>query len=134
MQYNNLKAHIKDKVGQNKHYNAIPKMKLPQKEQTHSTVKSLMKGVKRDSGVYRKIIARSHKPTDIHIPSKWRAKLADNLITRTQLKQARINLHTKFIGSNVADILTRLKLGKTLFGTQLYKCGITNTPFCKTCI
>merc|ERR1712240_366252 len=46
MQYTNLKAHIKTKVGPNKHYDAIPKMKLPQKEHTHSTVKSLMKSVK----------------------------------------------------------------------------------------
>ena len=134
MQYNNLKAHIRSKVGQNKTYDAIPKLNLPQKLHTHSTVISLMKNTTQGSGCYRKIVARSHKSPDIHNPSKWRSKLGDNQITSLQIKQSRKNLHTKYLGSDVADILTRLKLGKTLFGTQLHKCGITDTPNCNTCL
>ena len=34
----------------------------------------------------------------------------------------------------MADVLSRLKLGKTLFGNQLCKIGITDTPFCHTCL
>ena len=86
------------------------------------------------SGTYRKIISKAHKISDVHNPSKWRAKLGDSQISRSQLKQARINLHSKYLGSDTADILTRLKLGKTLFGTQLYRCGITDTPYCNTCL
>ena len=134
MQYNNLKAHIRNKVGQNKAYDAIPMLNTPQKPHTHSTIFSLMKHIKQGSGRYRKIIARSHKFPDIHNPSKWRSKLGDNQITNEQIKQARINLQSKYLGSDVADILTRLKLGKTLFGTQLHKCGITDTPYCNTCL
>ena len=49
MQYNNLKAHIRNKVGQNKTYDAIPKFNLPQKPHTHSTVSSLMKNATQGS-------------------------------------------------------------------------------------
>ena len=31
MQYSNLKAHIRSKIGHNKHYDAIPSMNMPQK-------------------------------------------------------------------------------------------------------
>ena len=134
MQYTNLKAHIKNKVGHNKVYDAIPKLKLPQKKHTHSTIKSLMQNTAHGSGHYRKIIARSHKYVDIHNPSNWKTKICDNQVTRTQLKQAKINLHSKYLGSDIADTLTRLKLSKTLFGTQLQKCGLADHPYCKTCI
>ena len=33
----------------------------------------------------------------------------------------------------MADVLSRLKLGKTLFGNQLFKIGLTDTPNCSTC-
>ena len=33
----------------------------------------------------------------------------------------------------MADVLSRLKLGKTLFGNQLFKIGITDTPNCTSC-
>ena len=33
----------------------------------------------------------------------------------------------------MADILSRFKLGKTLFKNQLFHIGITDTPFCNTC-
>ena len=86
------------------------------------------------SGTYRKIISKSHKISDVHNPSKWKAKLGDYQVSTSQLKQARINLHSKYLGSDAADILTRFKLGKTLFGTQLFRCGISDTPFCNTCL
>ena len=35
--------------------------------------------------------------------------------------------------SDTADTLSRLKLGKTLFGNQLFKIGFTDTPSCTTC-
>ena len=134
MQYINLRAHIKNKVGPNKTYDAIPKLKLPQKIHTHSTIKSLMINTKQGSGSYRKILIRSNKSNDIHNPANWKTKLADNLVTRTQLKQSKINLHSKYLECDIADTLTRLKLGKTLFGTQLYKCGLSEHPYCKTCL
>ena len=114
-------------------YDAIPKLSLPQKKYTHSTIGSLMLSTKKGSGTYRKIISRSHKSTDVHNPSKWKAKLNDNLVTRSQVKQSIINLQSKYICSDTADTLSRLKLGKTLFGNQLFKIGITDTPSCTTC-
>ena len=93
-----------------------------------------MEFTKQGSGNYRKIISRSHTLTDIHTPSRWKSKLRDDQITRSQVKQAKINLHTIYLGSDTADILTRLKLGKTLFGTQLEKCGILDNPYCATCL
>ena len=129
MQYNNLRAHIKHRVGPNKFYDAIPKLKLPQKEHTHCTIKSLMTNTTQGSGTYRKIIAKSHKISDVHNPSKWRAKLGNNQVSSSLLKQSRINLHSKYLSSDTADVLTRLKLGKTLFGTQLYRSGISDSPF-----
>ena len=36
MQYNNLRAHINHRVGPNKFYDAIPKLKLPKKKHTHT--------------------------------------------------------------------------------------------------
>ena len=44
-----------------------------------------------------------------------------------------LNLQSNYICSETADILSRLKLGKTLFGNQLFKIGITDTPSCTTC-
>ena len=58
MQYKNLEAHIKSKVGINKKYDAIPKLNLPQKKHTHSTIGTLMSSIKKGSGTYRKIISR----------------------------------------------------------------------------
>ena len=68
MQYKNLEFHIKSKIGLNKLYDAIPKLNLPQKKHTHSTIGSLMKNTNKGSGKYRKIISRSQKYTDIHNP------------------------------------------------------------------
>ena len=133
MQYKSLEFHIKSKIGLNKHYDAIPKLNLPQKRHTHSTIGSLFKNIKKGSGVYRKIISRSNKNTDIHNPYKWKAKINDNLITRTHVKQSIINLQSKYLSSDIADVLSRLKLGKTLFGNQLCRIGITDTPYCNTC-
>ena len=45
-----------------------------------------------------------------------------------------MRLHSKYLSSDAADILARFKLGKTLFGTQLFKCGISDNPYCATCI
>ena len=134
LQYGNLRAHIKNKIGLHKFYDAIPKLKLPQKQHTHISIESLMSSIKQGSASYRKIIARSHTRSDLHNPSKWRLKLNDNQITRAQLKQSKINLHSKYLSSDVSDTLTRFKLGKTLFGNQLYKCELSDHPFCKTCL
>ena len=134
MQYNNLAYHIKSKIGANKMYDSIPTLILPQKKHTHSTIGSLMSSIKKGSGTYRKIISKSHKKIDVHNPSKWKAKLNDDLVTRGQIKQSMINLQSKYICSDTADTLSRLKLGKTLFGNQLFRIGITDTPSCTTCL
>ena len=86
------------------------------------------------SGSYRKIISRAHKISDIHNPSKWRLKLHSSHVSRSQIKDSRSRLHSKYLSSDTADVLARLKLGKTLFGTQLFKCGISDTPYCYTCV
>ena len=86
MQYKNLQFHIKCKIGLNKMYDAIPKLNLPQKLHTHSTIGSLMTSIKKGSGQYRKIIARAHKQTDVHNPTNWKAKISDNLVTRSHVK------------------------------------------------
>ena len=93
-----------------------------------------MSNIKQGSASYRKIIARSHTRSDLHNPSKWRSKLNDNRISRAQLKQSKVNLHSKYLSSDIADTLTRFKLGKTLFGNQLYKCELSDSPYCKTCL
>ena len=134
MQYKNLEFHIKSKIGLNKLYDAIPKLNLPQKKHTHSTIGSLMKSTNKGSGKYRKIISRSHKYTDIHNPHRWNTKINDNMVTRSHVKQSMINLQSKYLSSEIADVLSRLKLGKTLFGNQLCKIGITDTSFCQTCL
>ena len=134
MQYNNLKYHIKSKIGANKSYDAIPKLNLPQKPFTHCTIGSLMKHTSKGSGTYRKIIGRSHKQTDVHNPAKWKAKLGDHLVTRDHVKQSRLNLQSIYISSDTADILSRLKLGKTLFKNQLFKIGLTDSSSCVTCL
>ena len=106
---------------------------MPQRKHTHSTINSLMTSIKKGSGTYRKIISRSQKQSDVHNPSRWRVKLNDDQVTRHQVKQSRINLQSKYISSDTADILARLKLGKTLFRNQLYTINFTDTPFCETC-
>ena len=83
--------------------------------------------------IYRKIISRSLSKTDVHNLYKWKTKLNDNLVTRNHVKQSMINLQSKYISSDTADVLSRLKLGKTLFGNQLFKIGLTDTPNCSTC-
>ena len=93
-----------------------------------------MLNVTQGSGSYRKIISRAHKIPDVHNPSKWRLKLHNSNVSRLQIKQARTNLHSKYLSSDAADILARFKLGKTLFGTQLFKCGISDNPYCNTCM
>ena len=93
-----------------------------------------MKSIKKGSGKYRKIISRSHKNTDLHNPNRWIAKINDNLVTRSHVKQSMINLQSKYLSSDIADVLSRLKLGKTLFGNQLCKIGLTDTPYCHTCM
>ena len=115
MQYKNLEFHIKSKIGANKFYDAIPKLNLPQRKYTHSTINSLMTSIKKGSSTYRKIIARSQKQSDVHNPSRWSVKLNDNLVTRKQVKQSRINLQSKYISGDTADILARSKLGKNTF-------------------
>ena len=86
------------------------------------------------SGKYRAIISRQHPPKDIHNASKWRSRLGDTHISSSQVRQARINLQSRYISSDSADILSRLKLGKTLFMNQLHNIGNVDTPFCKTCV
>ena len=56
------------------------------------------------------------------------------MVTRSRVKQSMINLQSKYLSSDIADVLSRLKLGKTLFGNQLCKIGITDTSFCQTCL
>ena len=134
MQYQSLKFHIKAHIGPNKKYDAIPLEKLPQKPHTFSTPAGLLRNIKRGSGTYRKIIERSFMVTNLHNPTKWKKKLADDNVTYKQVKKAMIRLHSPYIDSTHADYLSRLKLGKTLFNNQLYAIDRITDNTCNTCI
>ena len=45
-----------------------------------------------------------------------------------------VRLHSRYLDSTEADLLTRLKLGKTLFNNQLFAIGLIEEKNCKTCI
>jgi hypothetical protein len=134
MQYDNLRAHIKSKIGESKHYDAVPLMNHPQKKNTHTNITSLMKSIKQGSGKYRSILQRKVVHKDLHSPTNWRSKLNDHTITSNHIKQTRKNLQSRYLGSDTVDILSRLKMGKTLFRNQLQHIGTTETLHCPTCM
>ena len=72
--------------------------------------------------------------TNLHNPTKWKKKLADDNVTYKQVKKAMIRLHSPYIDSTHADYLSRLKLGKTLFNNQLYAIDRITDNTCNTCI
>ena len=133
MQYLNLKQHIKAHIGPTKKYDAVALEKHPQKKHTFSTVVGLLQNIKKGSGKYRQVIERGNTTTNIHNPAKWKKKLEHNNITFGQIKKAMISLHSPYLDSTSADIITRLKLGKTLFNNQLFSIGLNNDNTCKTC-
>ena len=55
-------------------------------------------------------------------------------ITNTQIKQTRKNLMSRYLSSDASDILSRLKMGKTLFNNQLHHIGREDSPHCKNCL
>ena len=93
-----------------------------------------MKSIKQGSGKYRSILQRKLVHKDIHSPSNWRSKLNDNTITSNHIKQTRKNLQSRYLGSDTVDILSRLKMGKTLFRNQLQHIGSTEPLYCTTCM
>jgi hypothetical protein len=62
--------------------------------------------------------------------------LADNLQDATDCGglQSTTRLHSKYINSHNADHLSRLKLGKTYFNSQLHHINLKDTPHCTTCL
>ena len=80
LSYNSLKTHIKSKIGQHKKYQAIP-LRCNQRKGTHPTIKSLMTKNKSGSGIYRRILSRGDKQSDINNPTSWGKKLNDDSIT-----------------------------------------------------
>ena len=133
LNYKNLEKHIKRHVGLNKTYDGIVK-KTPQRKHTKDNTHDFTIAIKSGSNKFRKIIARRHKQTDIHNPKRWRKKLDASNVTRKQIKQTLIRLHSKYINSHHADHLSRLKLGKTYFNAQLHHINLKETPYCTTCI
>ena len=93
-----------------------------------------MTSIKKGSGVYRKAISRGRPPSDIHNPTKWNKRLNTTLVTRTQVKKCLINLHSRYLDSASADHLSRLKLCKTLFNSQLFAMGVRDDKSCSSCI
>ena len=71
LNYNNLKSHIKSKIGQYKTYQAVP-LRCKQRKGTHPTIRSLMVKNKSGSGAYRRILSRGDKKSDIDNPTTWR--------------------------------------------------------------
>ena len=88
---------------------------------------------KKGSGIYRKILTRGGKPPDINNPTACKKKLNDDTITSTLVKRMKTNLLIKEIPSDINDILTRIKLGRTLFGPQGVHAGILDDPWCSIC-
>ena len=93
-----------------------------------------MENTGKGSGIYRKVIGRGHKTSDIHNPSKWNKRLSTTQVTRKHVKNSLINLQSPYLDSTTADHLSRLKLCKTQFNSQLYSIGIIDQKYCKTCI
>jgi hypothetical protein len=93
-----------------------------------------MNSIKQGSGKYRAILHKQSTPKDLHSPSNWKSKLNDNTITNTQVKQTRKNLMSRYLSSDASDILSRLKMGKTLFNNQLHHIGREDSPHCKNCL
>ena len=133
LQYANLKHHIKNHIGHNKKYDAIPKENLPQKKYTYVSTTNLMASIPKGSGTYRKIIGRGQPLLDIHNPGKWNKRLNTTHVTHTHIKKCLMNLHSPYIDSSSADHLSRLKLCKTLFNSQLFSIGKIDENVCKTC-
>ena len=92
-----------------------------------------MTSIKKGSGKYRSILQKKIIAKDIHSPANWRSKINDNTITSQHIKQSRKNLQSRYIGSDTADTLSRLKMGKTLFRNQLHHIGSTESQYCVTC-
>ena len=132
LNYRNLKSHIKAKIGLHKKYQAIPK-NCTQKKGTHPTIKSLMESIKKGSGKYRRILARAEKRPDINNPTAWKKKLNDDTITPSMVKRMKTNLLIKEIQSDANDCLTRIKYGRTMYGSQGVHAGVLDDPWCSLC-
>ena len=59
--------------------------------------------------------------------------LNDDTITSTLVKRMKTNLLIKEIPSDINDTLTRIKLGRTLYGPQGVHAGILDDPWCSLC-
>ena len=116
LSYNSLKTHIKSKLGQQKKYQAIP-LRCNQRKGTHPTIRSLMTKNKSGSGIYRRILSRGDTKSDINNLTSWREKkLNGDSITSALVKRMKTNLLIKAVPSDINDILTRIKMGRTLYG------------------
>ena len=93
-----------------------------------------MQSIKQGSGKYRSILQKKLVQKDLHSPANWRSKINDNTITSKDIKQTRKNLQSRYLGSDTVDILSRLKMGKTLFRNQLQHIGSLETLYCPICI
>ena len=92
-----------------------------------------MTTIRKGSGTYRKIIGRGQPLLDIHNPGRWNKRLNTTQVTHTDVKKCLINLQSPYLDSSTADHLSRLKLCKTLFNSQLFSIGIIDEKSCKTC-
>ena len=89
---------------------------------------------KSGSGVYRRILSRGDKQLDINSPTSWGKKLNDDTITSTLVKRMKTNLLSKAIPSDINDVLTRIKLGRTLFGVAGVHAGVKDDQWFSTCL
>ena len=89
---------------------------------------------KSGSGAYRKILSRGDKQADINNPTTWRKKLDDSTITSLLVKRMKLNLLSKALPSDANDVLTRIKLGRTLYGYSGMHAGVLDDPWCTNCM
>ena len=97
-------------------------------------IRSLLVKNKSGSGAYRRILSRGDKKSDINNPTTWRKKLDDITITSSFVKRMKLNLLSKALPSEANDVLTRIKLGRTLYGNSGVHAGILDDPWCTNCV
>ena len=133
LRYTSLKNHITRQVGHSKKYPAIAKLVSPRKH-TVSTVEEMMLKNVKGSGVYRKELARGRRITNFCNPESWKAQLKDPDITKDDIKQSLISLHSPLLPNDIIDYKTRVVLHKTQFRLMINKYKKEVEPWCQICL
>ena len=77
-------------------------------------------------------IGKGRNKVNLNSPSTWGEKLQDDENTESMLRM-KLNLMTKALPSQVNDVMSRTKLGKTLQGRSAVHAGVKDDEWCTTC-